>query len=147
MSTTIATAEPQARPAAVINPLALDEAVARVDRVVDEMIDSAVGTAEGEINRHMRRREVAFAFRGVLRVRQSLDELTAETDGVEDLVAVAIDGERAGLLELYKQLNPALAEDKLAAVVDKFLDSYRERLRASDADADKPRRRARAGKS
>ena len=134
MSTAVAPAPPAEIAKPLVNPLTIDTtavAVARLDNLVNGFIDDAVGQIDSEIDRMMRRREVAASVRGILRVKASLDEAVAAAaeSGMPELVAMTLDGERADLVAMYQTLNPAQPAEKVGEVVDKLLDGYREQLK------------------
>lgn len=130
MNATLATTEKAsvAIPDGFVNPLTIDDAVSRVDGVVNAMIDGAVGHVENEIKGTMRRREVAAAVRGILRTRTTLEEMIADPAGMKELTLMAIDGERANLLSMFSTVNPAASFAAVASVVDGLLEKCRGKL-------------------
>lgn len=147
MSTTLATADTTA--VAVrgefVNPLTIDEAMTRVDTVVNEMIDGAVGHVESEVKRMMRRREVSAAVRGILATRTTLEEMIANPDGLKELTLMAIDGERANLLSMFSMVNPAASFEVVAGVVDGLLEKCRSNLfqepESAAEESEKPKKK------
>lgn len=142
----LATAEAPAKAVAVpngfVNPLTLDDAMSRVDNVVNEMIDGAVGHVESEIKGMIRRREVAAAVRGILRTRTTLERMIADPAGMKELTLMAIDGERANLLSMFSLVNPAASFEAVVTVVDGLLDRLKGNLFSEPTEEEpvKPKR-------
>lgn len=123
------------------NPLDVDGHVEKVEVAVNRMVDAVVGHVEDEIERAVRRREVAGACRRILDARDTLAAIDGDLPG---LLRFTTDGVRADLVKAFKTLNPTAADETVAAAVDGFLQPYREK---TDPQPDAPARPPRGRKA
>ncbi len=124
----MAVAEPQ--DITFIDPLSADVALSRVDAVVNEMIEGAVGHFEDDLKRIMRRREVAACVRGILSTRNQLEATLADAEktGMTGLAGMVIDGAKDELVRMFTVINPTTDVTKIEATVDTVLAGFRERI-------------------
>lgn len=137
MSTELATQETAVAPSTFVNPLGLDAAADRIDALVNDMIDAAVGTIDDEIRRMTRRRIVAAAVRGIRAAKEELDGMDKTLPGTEFLV----DSHRQELIDRFRAINESADQTAIEETVDAFLAGYR----GEDKPAAKKRGKSSAG--
>lgn len=120
MSATLAPAAPA--PAVFVDPLAIDDAPARVEAAVAAMVEAVVGTVEQSLAAAARRRAVTFAVREVRRLKQELDE---QVPVLGPAAGLLVDGTKASLMKLYATLNPAAEADQVETAAEAAVAGYR----------------------
>lgn len=119
----------------LVNPLDIaEDAPQKVEAAVMAMVDSVVGTVEEELRRAARRRAVTAAIRAVRRQKYELDQLLPGLDVAgAGFVGAFLDGVRAELVDLFKVINASATDEQVAAVVDAFLQPYRDKAEPAKA--------------
>lgn len=137
MSTTLATA-----PAGdIVNPLTLASVGATADNIVQAMVDQVVGQMASETARLVRQRAVRFA---VLTVGLTRDEIDRQVAGAKtpieaEIVRMYVTACRPDLVDQFRTVNPAAAQESIDAVVDGFLNERLARLPGESVKWEKPK--------
>lgn len=116
--TSVAKNQPQ-----FVNPLMIDVTGDRIDAVINDLIETALGTVESEMHRIARRRQVAAAIRGIRAAKEQLDGLT-EADAALGIVGPFIEGLRSDLDTMFRTLNPDAELETIQQAIESLVGPY-----------------------
>lgn len=116
-------------PVAFVNPLDLDDEIAKVDHAVDAYINSVVGEAEDQIKYMQRRRETAAAVRRVHALRADMQGVVhlAEVTGPA-LAGAQLDALKGEMVRQFRVVNRAGTDEQIETAVDALVSAFKGQL-------------------